>query len=380
MAPGFGAGWAELDVDDEQPAAEISLRPEQIILGRLLDVQGQPIPGVTVSVRSISRVLPTNPATGHPRFEGVSHFKAEINDLPAWPKPATTNAEGRFTLRGVGRDLRVSLTTHHPRFALQTIEVVTDGTSESKSLTATLVPAQILTGRVTYADTGKGVPHAPLGVMSGQGRIGILSDFETDDEGRFRVKPPPADRSFNVTAFPPQGQPYLIATNRLEWPKGAIEQSLDLALPRGALIRGTVTEEGSGKPVSGATVDFIFSRRAAESARAQYPGQYRARRLVSARRRAGPRLPLHQGPQRRLRARGDRQSDGRARPAGRHADVRARAHRARTEAGHRHQGNPPHSPPRRDGEGPARRAGWPARPRCLDLQPDRPRSETRGIA
>jgi hypothetical protein len=123
-------------------------------------------------------------------------------------------------------------------------------------LTATLVPAQILTGRVTYADTGKGVPHAPLGVMSGQGRIGILSDFETDAEGRFRVNPPPADRSFNVTAFPPQGQPYLIATNRLEWPKGAIEQSLDLALPRGALIRGKVTEEGSGKPVSGATVDF----------------------------------------------------------------------------------------------------------------------------
>src|SRR5262249_22121131 len=91
-----------------------------------------------------------------------------------------------------------------------------------------------------------------------QGRIGVLSGFETDAEGRFRVNPPPADRSFLVTAFPPEGQPYLIATRALVWPKGALEQSLDLALPRGVLIRGTVTEEGSGQPVPGATVAFFY--------------------------------------------------------------------------------------------------------------------------
>ena len=45
----------------------------------------------------------------------------KINDFPAWPKPVTTDAEGRFTLRGVGRDLDAVLTVHHPRFALQRI-------------------------------------------------------------------------------------------------------------------------------------------------------------------------------------------------------------------------------------------------------------------
>ena len=62
-------------------------------------------------------------------------------------------------------------------------------------MTAALVPAQVLTGRVTYADTGKGVPHAPLEVMASHGGVAIPAEFETDDEGRFRVNPPPADRS-----------------------------------------------------------------------------------------------------------------------------------------------------------------------------------------
>jgi hypothetical protein len=255
LAPGYGAGWAELDVDDDSPAADISLRSEQIVLGRLLDLQGAPAAGVTVSVRSISRILPVNPATGRTPVEGVLYYRTGINDSPGWPRPATTNSEGRFNLRGVGREVRVALTVHHPQFALQTIEVVTDGTAESKSITATVVPAQILTGRVTYADTGKGVAHAPLGIMSSQGRIGILSSFETDALGRFRVNPPPGG-GFSVTAYSPQCQPYLIATKRLEWPKGAIEQTLDLALPRGVLVRGKVTETDSGKPIPGATVEY----------------------------------------------------------------------------------------------------------------------------
>jgi hypothetical protein len=44
---------------------------------------------------------------------------------------------------------------------------------------------------------------------------------------------------------------------RLTWPKEATEQTVDLALPRGVLIRGKVTEEGTGRPVADASVIFI---------------------------------------------------------------------------------------------------------------------------
>src|SRR5207247_2072202 len=48
--------------------------------------------------------------------------------------------------------------------------------------------------------------------------------------------------------------PYLVAEKEGEWPKGALEQSVDLALPRGVVVRGKVVEEGTGRPVAGAVV------------------------------------------------------------------------------------------------------------------------------
>ena len=60
--PGFGAGWVELDPDDDQPSADITLPPEQVIHGRLFDLQGRPVPNVTLSVSSIRRVLPQDAA------------------------------------------------------------------------------------------------------------------------------------------------------------------------------------------------------------------------------------------------------------------------------------------------------------------------------
>ena len=64
LAPGYGVGWVELDPDDDQPTADITLRPEQVIHGRLFDLQGRPVPDVTVSVASIRREPPAGPGRG----------------------------------------------------------------------------------------------------------------------------------------------------------------------------------------------------------------------------------------------------------------------------------------------------------------------------
>ncbi|MFI5459789.1 MAG: sigma-70 family RNA polymerase sigma factor [Isosphaerales bacterium] len=269
LASGYGIGWGELDPDAEQPTIDVALRPEQVIQGRLFDVQGQPARGVKVSIANVLR-------SSHGETEGPNLFPHPPKDLPAWPEPATSDADGRFTLRGLGRELLVALTVDDPRFASHFTRIETtggtvfesrpgirvpavklDAGADPKKLTIALPPAQIITGRVTYADSGKPVPHAPLSVSaSAKGSGGSRSThFEADGEGRFRVNPSPGDR-FSLTTQSPDGQPYLSVSKRIDWPKGAVEQSVDLSLPRGVVIGGKVTEEGSGKPVAGAVVRF----------------------------------------------------------------------------------------------------------------------------
>ena len=109
--------------------ADISLPPEQVIQGRLFDVQGRPAQGVVVSVSRIHRELvrdPGRPFDGSRRPDGPMFGWARVNDLPAWPKPATTDSAGLFTIHGVGRGLRARTDVIDPRFASQMIDVETD--------------------------------------------------------------------------------------------------------------------------------------------------------------------------------------------------------------------------------------------------------------
>jgi predicted DNA-binding protein (UPF0251 family) len=260
IAPGYGAAGIELDPDAERPAADIPLRREHAVRGRFLDLQGRPAVGVAVRVGFMGR------ATGRQRpggrgeqFEDALRFWwASAQALSAWPRPAITDDAGWFTLHGIGRGLRVTLRVDDHRFASQRIEIDTDDAPESRPLLWTLEPARIIRCRVTYADTGAPAPHASLTLSSLRaGRSGLVEDFETDDQGRSRINPEPGDH-YTVTAWPPAAAaPYLYVRQGFDWPKGAVEQALDLALPRGVLIRGRVTEEGTGRPIEGATTTFF---------------------------------------------------------------------------------------------------------------------------
>ena len=81
-----------------------------------------------------------------------------------------------------------------------------------------------------------------------------------DDRGRFRINPY-AGSHFGMRAVPPSGQPYLPAESEFDWTTAAVKKELDLTLPRGVLIRGKVTEQGTGRPVPGAGIRFVATDR-----------------------------------------------------------------------------------------------------------------------
>jgi RNA polymerase sigma factor (sigma-70 family) len=259
-SPGAGFGCVELNSDAEQPAVDIRLRPEQFIRGKLVDVNGQPAAGVEVQVDHIARVFPL---AGGGNFDGIgggfNHlWTAPPEELNAWPKPVTSDDQGRFTLSGIGRGLSVSLYVHDSRFARQRLEVVTDERNGPKEVTLALQPATIIEGRTLAGDTGQPVSRAVVSVRASFGALGgmFTTKFRADDQGQFKANPFPGDY-FRMRAFPPAGTPYLVREEEFTWAKGTVKKMIDLTLPRGVLIQGKVTEEENHRPVAGASVQFF---------------------------------------------------------------------------------------------------------------------------
>jgi RNA polymerase sigma factor (sigma-70 family) len=254
LAPGYGAGWVELDPDADRPNIDITLRPEQVIRERFFDVNGRPAQGVTVMVQTMGRLVPADlPNHRKESIDGPAFWWNTVKSLPAWPVPSLSDVDGKFAIRGAGRDLRVILAVDDPRFARQQVSIDTDGAPESKPLKIALEPAKIIKGRITDAGTGKPIPHAPVRIASLTHGASNINEFQADAEGRFRANPLSADR-YGVSASAPEGRPYLSVEKYFNWPKGAVEHSMDFALPQGVVIHGKVTEEGSGRPVAGARI------------------------------------------------------------------------------------------------------------------------------
>jgi RNA polymerase sigma factor (sigma-70 family) len=287
-APGHGLGWSFLKRRGDNTDLEIKLSQEQVIRGRLIDLQGEPLKGVKLHVARVA--LPPGLAGigGPPAMPGgISSFLggggiAPPTGMPArswqddaappaygfptpparlavWPAPLTTDAEGRFVVRGLGRDLTVTLLVTDERFARQELVVETTAKGRPDAFEQALNPAHLLEGQVVGDDTGRPVGKVLLEVHAGDrgpARRPAEVQVWTDERGRFRVNCPPGGR-VAILPYPADGSPYLSRVATLEWPKGKVKHEVEVRLPRGVLVRGKVTEADSDKPVAGAVVSYF---------------------------------------------------------------------------------------------------------------------------
>ena len=237
-------GWALTgkSLRDDLPSSPltITMEPEQILRGRIFDLQGQPIAGVTVSV------------SGYDTLPFDSDGQA-----PAWPSPASTDDQGRFTLRGLGRSSMITIEASSDRYARQTSRINPADEPKTGELSLSLSPAQVIEVRTTRADTGKPLPGVWVNVLALRRRTPSerANGVRANEQGRARVVPAAGD-SFSITAYPPTNEPYLDARASVTWPKGAVTQSIELKFNRGVFVPGTITEAASGKPVAGALVQY----------------------------------------------------------------------------------------------------------------------------
>ena len=311
MAPGYGIGWTDLDPDADPPVADVALRPELIVRGRMFDVKGQPAPGVALRIELLIPVV-----RGTVSMPIVRPDFAELRrrDFPAWPGPAISDEQGRFTLRGLSRDLLCRLLVEDPRFALPLTMLQTAENVDARQPLALSRHDQGRSRTRSEADRDR-LATGPDGRRARDlrrhrparppcpGRIGPVL-FRGRRRGTVPRRRGPGGRSV-ASGFEPSPRRRTVpdGLKQGEWPKGAIEQSVDVALPRGVVVRGKITEEGTGRPVAGAVVRVTphpaWRWSSAECRRPRGDG---SGRHVPRRRAAGPGLPGRPGPRRRLRA------------------------------------------------------------------------------
>ena len=302
MAEGFGPAFASFpEVDGD---LTLRLVPDDVpIEGRVLDVDGQPVAGATVRVRSLLRHRggDLEPWLEELRREGVA-YPVQYRLLEDWSGeavgrligPATTEADGRFRLDGIGRERVVGLwiegstietmvayartrpgeTLRYPKFS----RFDTDGrkvTYHGPRFDHVAGPTPEIIGTVRDADTG--APLAGAVVQSAAALGNPLNYVRTtaDAEGRYRLTglsttTDPLGNENRILARGPEGEPYPMMGRRVErgLPTGPV--TIDFAMKRGVWIEGRVFDQATGEGVADAGLEyFIFQD---NPHRDDYPG------------------------------------------------------------------------------------------------------------
>jgi hypothetical protein len=268
-ADGFGlkaVDWGAIDV--AQPLT-LMLTSDSPIRGRVLDLEGRPVPGVTVVPTSVNEsktgsldLWVAAVKAGHPsaltwelgKMSWIAAFDEQPNRM------VTTDSDGRFTLKGFGPERLVDLELRGASTALTTIVVTTrpmpplttlliglpvprKGQVFGSEFTCQVDPARAIVGTVSDAATGK--PLEGVGVGDRSGRMWT----ETDAQGRYRLVGVPKGSDIQIMAFPNDDQPYFLRGVDVPDSPGIGPITVDFKLHRGLWIRGRVVDQVTRQPV-----------------------------------------------------------------------------------------------------------------------------------
>jgi protocatechuate 3,4-dioxygenase beta subunit len=316
-AEGRGLDWMPLDVFEDNPdpsenrdtlqtridqavgdgrfaSRALKLRPEsQPVRGRLVDLEGNRLPNVTVLVESlwqpdIPRLLK---AIENSRKQGVYEvFSAASggvrglarSELQKLIPSVTTDENGEFELSGIGDDQLVTLIFDSDRIQARPLYVLgremetvslphmdqyTTGTKDvfvGRDFTYAVGPSVPVEGVVKDHDTGEPVANVLVSVerlFQNEGPQLRLDTRHmravTDGQGRFRITGMPPGEGHVVEAVPPKSEPHLV-TSQVVSPslEDGDAKRIEIQVKRGIWIEGRVTDKRSGEPLL-AAVDYM---------------------------------------------------------------------------------------------------------------------------
>jgi RNA polymerase sigma factor (sigma-70 family) len=287
-APGFGADWVNVNGLSSNKSTTLQLAADDVpVRGRVVDMEGRPVPGATVSVKSINTSA-SGSLDAFFREWRTAPYQA-LNEVPkatsspsavGLPVKLTSDKDGRFEIKGVGRGRVLSLSFEARGTETAAARVVTLPGFDPKTLaprhddpmpfgrprtapdlygpdfTHVARPDAPVVGRITDAATGKPVAGVQVrGEVDGNWwESGATAD--TDADGRYRLNGLARAERRWLTLSPKKPTSYLPAQHLLRDSPGLAGTTADFQLVRGVVIDGRVVDKASGKPVPGAALHY----------------------------------------------------------------------------------------------------------------------------
>ena len=293
IADGFGPGFGI--EPDKSGAYTIRLALDDIpVEGRILDIEGRPVVGARIQVVSIIWQPGEDLSAWREALRaGEGAYPLQYRLMKTWSsrrgaelfQAVTTGADGRFQIRGIGRERIAGILIEGPSVRTTMENVVT-----RRDLTIRVPdfgpgnlsfplnyygarfdhvaePSRPIVGVVRDKDSGKPLAGAVVRSSRAIGNPGRFIRTTTDAEGRFRLTGletptkewPDGEIRGEVIALPPEGQPYLAAAESLIEPAGSKSLTRDFGLKRGIWIKGRVIDKATGKPHLSTIEYFLFT-------------------------------------------------------------------------------------------------------------------------
>jgi RNA polymerase sigma factor (sigma-70 family) len=298
-APGYGVGWSQRALrPDRPPEQELMLVAEgPPIEGRILDLEGRPVVGASIQTDRIWYeehgdlagwiAKARNGAAGN-LWQGLQGISSTA--LPSKSKrdpgervftiAATTGADGRLKLTGIGRDRIAQILISGPGIATTQAYVFSGPEAEIRTVDRgmmrrepfivhaprfqlALAPARRVEGVVRDKDSGR--PIAGLEIHAAVfDENSLIPDpgleAVTDAEGKYRVDGLSRAAAYRLFIKTAKGLPYTNGTLKVPAESPGLETiTFDVALKRGVFIRGRVVDKVTGWPIKGHANYYAFS-------------------------------------------------------------------------------------------------------------------------
>jgi hypothetical protein len=291
FAEGYGPVWTdELMIGDPHGALLELVADDPPITGRLIDLEGRPLPDVLVRVIQVD-ATPKNDLSAWvdelqkkpTGYQSFNHFSKSLPvGLSTLIPRVRTASNGRFQLAGAGRERLVSLLVEGPKIETRVLQLMTrvgpassvrfvrlfGEQAQSDEIVIHAIgfdfvaaPTRTVEGNVNDAATGLPLPGVMIHPRLKYGDAfdnhwplvdwpGMSIRTTTDALGHYRLTGLPLRQPIELRTVLAEGSPYQPSSQEFANTPGVDPTRRNFNLERAVLIRGKITDRTTGEPVA----------------------------------------------------------------------------------------------------------------------------------